>query len=396
MDPFGRGEHQGPPRPAPARGAVAGARADALAKKAGNGWDMNEFGHAWTHGYLQKKPWHPLNFRNQMVRYEREQAAYEREQRNERARRELEAENQRLQDIALLPTKEAERIRSLRELSFMYAKPPGYDAAVERDKAKDSAPADQPAADPAAAAAPQPHTGAREQARTSVNFNPDALKGLISLRATLAGQRELQMGLGGLLGRSPPRGGVAADAANQRFVLSLGDDDAAPAEPAAPAARVRLPRRQRRELVKALSELEAAAATGDAEAVDASRLLRTTLVQSGVDVDALLRRRRRREDRRARKRARRDGKQRRRGSGTGGARRQRRVHVVEQRAVGPRRPPPGAVPGRVATAARGRRGPAAGRRAAAVAVPAAGRVARAAGARGAGGCARSWRGRPGG
>ena len=52
---------------------AAGIRADAAADKEGK-YDPRGGGAAWSHNFLNQKPWHPLNFRNQARVFEAEQA----------------------------------------------------------------------------------------------------------------------------------------------------------------------------------------------------------------------------------------------------------------------------------------------------------------------------------
>ena len=56
---------------------MAGARADAArilaAAKEGKAFDASNAGSAWSHNFLNQKPWHPLNFRNQARVFEAEQ-----------------------------------------------------------------------------------------------------------------------------------------------------------------------------------------------------------------------------------------------------------------------------------------------------------------------------------
>lgn len=39
----------------------------------GNVYDPRGAGTAWSHGFLNQKPWHPLSFRNQQRKWEAEQ-----------------------------------------------------------------------------------------------------------------------------------------------------------------------------------------------------------------------------------------------------------------------------------------------------------------------------------
>jgi len=90
-----------------------------------------------------------------MTKWERETAAYEKQQKDEMAKREFELEAERLQEYAMMgSSEEGRRLRSLRGLAWMYAKPGGYDQAMARDKEREEAAA---AAAAAAAAESAPH-----------------------------------------------------------------------------------------------------------------------------------------------------------------------------------------------------------------------------------------------
>lgn len=49
-------------------------------------------GSAWSHGFLNKKPWHPLNYRNQLRVWEAEQQAAADAKAKEDGLKEFEAE----------------------------------------------------------------------------------------------------------------------------------------------------------------------------------------------------------------------------------------------------------------------------------------------------------------
>jgi hypothetical protein len=68
---------------------------------------------AWSHDFLNKKPWHPLNFRNQIKFYEAEQEVLAREKREAASKAEFEAEQQYLETLAHLPSKEADKYRAM-------------------------------------------------------------------------------------------------------------------------------------------------------------------------------------------------------------------------------------------------------------------------------------------
>jgi hypothetical protein len=71
---------------------------------------------AWSHDFLNKKPWHPLNFRNQIKFYEAEQEMLAREKREAASKAEFEAEQQYLETLAHLPSKEANKYRAMQGL----------------------------------------------------------------------------------------------------------------------------------------------------------------------------------------------------------------------------------------------------------------------------------------
>ena len=65
--------------------------------------------------------------------YEKEQEHIQREKARIRGEEEFRAEQEKMATLAMLPTEQAERLRAAQSISFMYPKPPGYDAMVERE-----------------------------------------------------------------------------------------------------------------------------------------------------------------------------------------------------------------------------------------------------------------------
>jgi hypothetical protein len=111
----------------PALGAAEGVRQDVqAAKEAGVPYDPRGVGVAWTHDFLNKKPWHPMNFRNRARVWEAEQRNQEDQASKERARREFEAEQHYLKTISMLSPEEQERYRQRQSVSWLYMRPPGY------------------------------------------------------------------------------------------------------------------------------------------------------------------------------------------------------------------------------------------------------------------------------
>ncbi|KAF8058931.1 SERPINI1 [Scenedesmus sp. PABB004] len=133
---------------APARGAAAGIKAD-MARNADGSYNPVGTGAAWSHNFLNQKPWHPMNFRNQVRKYDAEQKAINDAKAREVALAEWQEEQERTAALAFLSPEEAKRQADRAAISFMYSKPPGMEAALARDREL----ADKAARDAAAAAA---------------------------------------------------------------------------------------------------------------------------------------------------------------------------------------------------------------------------------------------------
>eukprot|EP00887_Chlorella_sp_A99_P003840 scaffold11.g3840.t1 len=257
-----------PARAAPARGALDGVRKDIqAAKDAGVSYDPRGAGSAWNHNFLNKKPWHPLTFKNMARVWEAEQRNYEKEKRKADAAAEFASEQEYLKTISLLRRarwvgggpvaasaevrlrggggrtgvlvgsggeEEQRRYRERQSVSFLYMKPPGYDAVLERAERDNAAAAaagasGAPAAQAAAAAAPGP--GGQQQRRPAAAAAGGHLQNVIqgfAAAAVAAQQREaqvLQLKHLPSAGRSPPRGGALPDAENQQFVVAEMDSE---------------------------------------------------------------------------------------------------------------------------------------------------------------------------
>ncbi|KAF6259871.1 hypothetical protein COO60DRAFT_966344 [Scenedesmus sp. NREL 46B-D3] len=117
----------------PARGARAGVRSDVNRAK-GSSYNPVGTGSAWSHNFLNQKPWHPLNFRNQIKKYEHEQKAVQDFKIREAAMAEWQAEQERQATLGFLSQEEAKRQRDRASIQFMYQKPPGLEAALVRDR----------------------------------------------------------------------------------------------------------------------------------------------------------------------------------------------------------------------------------------------------------------------
>ena len=91
-------------------------------------------GKAWTHGFLNQKFWHPMSFRNQEKLFKAEQDAEVAKKRKEEAQKEFQEEQEFFKNTELLSAADRTSLRNKQQLSFMYQKPPGYDAMLEREK----------------------------------------------------------------------------------------------------------------------------------------------------------------------------------------------------------------------------------------------------------------------
>ncbi|GER30317.1 zinc knuckle (CCHC-type) family protein [Striga asiatica] len=125
-------------------------------KPSDNGGEVDyktKSGTAWSHSFLNQKPWHPLSYPNQRRKWIAEQTHAQRQRRAEEVAREYAQEQEFLRQTALISKKEKEKIHSLgygnahscvnltgfsfacdaqlelmKAVSFMYVKPPGYNA----------------------------------------------------------------------------------------------------------------------------------------------------------------------------------------------------------------------------------------------------------------------------
>ncbi|WOK94986.1 hypothetical protein Cni_G03691 [Canna indica] len=85
-------------------------------------------GTAWSHSYLNQKPWHPLSYPNQRRKWIAEQTHANRARRTEEVAREFSQEQEFFRQTALFSKKEKEKVEMMKAVSFMYVRPPGYDA----------------------------------------------------------------------------------------------------------------------------------------------------------------------------------------------------------------------------------------------------------------------------
>ncbi|OIW16812.1 hypothetical protein TanjilG_00084 [Lupinus angustifolius] len=88
----------------------------------------NKSGTAWSHSFLNQKPWHPLSYPNQRRKWIAEQTHATRERRSDEVAREYAQEQEFFRQTALISKKEKEKVELMQAVSFMYVRPPGYNA----------------------------------------------------------------------------------------------------------------------------------------------------------------------------------------------------------------------------------------------------------------------------
>ncbi|XP_011071874.1 uncharacterized zinc finger CCHC domain-containing protein At4g19190 [Sesamum indicum] len=96
--------------------------------KAGEVDYKTKAGTAWSHSFLNQKPWHPLSYPNQRRKWIAEQTHSQKQRRAEEVAREYAQEQEFLRQTALISKKEKEKLEMMKAISFMYVKPPGYNA----------------------------------------------------------------------------------------------------------------------------------------------------------------------------------------------------------------------------------------------------------------------------
>lgn len=83
-------------------------------------------GTAWSHSFLNQKPWHPLSYPNQRRKWIAEQTHAQQQRRAQEVAREYAQEQEFFRQAALVSKKEKEKMENLKAVSFMYIRPPGY------------------------------------------------------------------------------------------------------------------------------------------------------------------------------------------------------------------------------------------------------------------------------
>lgn len=263
---------------APARGALAGIKADAQkAKESGGVYDPRGAGVAWTHNFLNQKPWHPLNFRNQARVFEAEQQSINDAKRNAEAKAQFDAEQEQMQAISYLSEQGQKEYAARQSLAFMYMKPPGLDAALSKGNEEQSAGAQagdaqlqpstsQPASEPQRSQQPQQEQQHGRQRKTRQDGPRSSVSNMLGAMAALHQNDKWEMKhVSSGMSCSPPRGGGDSAAANQQFLVSSSEEDdpqqqapplppqpsgQEPAQPGKPSKRER--KRRRLEEAKAL------------------------------------------------------------------------------------------------------------------------------------------------
>jgi len=218
-------------------GVKDGVRQDVDASKEdnGGGYNPNGVGVAWTHKFLNLKPWHPMSFRNREKVYKAEQQQYEAEVSKERGRKEWAAEQEYLKTISMLSAEEQEKYKQRQSVSWLYQKPPGFDAAKAHPPQKDgndikidddgknggnqqgqrstSAPASN-------------GNNKKDKRRQGGNYLSKVVGGVQAVVVQQRQRFELkQQHRGAGMNLSPPRGGCDPRAENQTFVVGEFDSD---------------------------------------------------------------------------------------------------------------------------------------------------------------------------
>ncbi|CAN1143922.1 Uncharacterized zinc finger CCHC domain-containing protein At4g19190 [Linum perenne] len=108
-------------------------------------------GTAWSHNFLNQKPWHPLSYPNQRRKWIAEQTHAQHSRRSEEVAREYAQEQEFFRQTAQITQKEKEKMEIMQAVSFMYVRPPGYnpesakaaEVAEEDKKKQQDTPMDQ-------------------------------------------------------------------------------------------------------------------------------------------------------------------------------------------------------------------------------------------------------------
>ncbi|CAD7701163.1 unnamed protein product [Ostreobium quekettii] len=256
----------------PARGVVAGIREDARrAQEGGGAYDPRGVGVAWSHGFLNQKPWHPSSFRNQQRKFEAEARAMEKAKRIEEGKKEFESEQEHFRSLSYMSVDAQKKYQDRQSLAFMYMKPPGLEAALrkEQDAVKKKEKQDQKPQGEAQKTMPGTTSASVVRPMGPATFSDKGpvktmLQGC-ALREE--GEQSVQM-----LTRAAPYGGFDSTADNQQLVVGMDDLEEGPQESAETDAKKL--RRLKKARKKEKRKLEVAHA-------------RSVLEAAGYDVEAL-------------------------------------------------------------------------------------------------------------
>lgn len=89
-------------------------------------------GTAWSHNYLNQKPWHPLSYPNQRRKWISEQMHAQKMKLQAEVAKEFSQEQDFFKQAAILSRKDKEKAEAMQAVSFLYTKPPGYNAESAR------------------------------------------------------------------------------------------------------------------------------------------------------------------------------------------------------------------------------------------------------------------------
>eukprot|EP00897_Mesotaenium_endlicherianum_P006286 jgi/Mesen1/5686/ME000288S04892 len=83
-------------------------------------------GTAWSHNYLNQKPWHPLSYPNMRRKWIAEQMDNENAKKQANIDKEFAKEQDFFKSTAMLDKKHKKKVEAMASVSFMYTRPPGY------------------------------------------------------------------------------------------------------------------------------------------------------------------------------------------------------------------------------------------------------------------------------
>eukprot|EP00884_Botryococcus_braunii_P023476 jgi/Botrbrau1/9812/Bobra.0322s0017.2 len=218
-----KGRHQ-----PPARGVLAGIKADAeRAKDLNRPFDPSTVGNAWSHNFLNQKPWHPLNFRNQARVYEAEQESIRQAKANQQAKAEFDAEQDYMKTLSYLSQEEQERYKARQSVSFLYTKPPGFSEIG--DKIKEGKGEEKEGAVVGSNEGGKAAEGGgrgRERGRPDGSQRSHVVNMLGAIAALHSNEKWEVKHVSAMGRRSPPRGGLDPLADNQQLIVGESDEEA--------------------------------------------------------------------------------------------------------------------------------------------------------------------------